>query len=54
MDEPQPDNKKFPWMLIAGALVLALVIYIFTGPYRPPPPLPPVPMAAPSAPSPPS
>ncbi len=60
MADPQPDNKNLLWAMIAGAVVLLLVIYIFAGADRTPklvapvapasaPAVAPAPMATPPA-----
>jgi hypothetical protein len=52
MADPQPDNKNLLWAMIAGAVVLLLVIYIFAGADRPPaPPAAPPAVNAPVAPT---
>ena len=49
MADPQPDNKNLLWAMIAGAVVLILVIYIFAGADRAPKPAMPVaPASAPA------
>ena len=51
MADPQPDNKNLLWAMIAGAVVLLLVIYIFAGAQPPEPPASAPAVSAPVAPT---